>query len=269
MEDFRKYVKSGVIVFIIFIILITIISSFKSVPTGFVGIKTQFGKVQNTVIQEGLNLKIPYIEKIVLMDCKTKKIEVTSESSSKDLQTVKVTIAVNYNVNKEVASKLYKEVGIDYENIIISPAMQESIKSVMAQYTAEQLITNRAEVSALTQEALFNKTHSRGFDITEFNITNIDFSDSFDQAIEAKAVKQQEVEAAKAELEKQRIQNEKEVSVAEKDAKVMELRNNQITDKTLQLKALEVKEQLVNKWDGKLPSTSLGDGTSTLFNIGN
>lgn len=267
--DTKKIIKLSIISIIIILIIIILCNSFKTIPTGFVGVKTQFGKVQDDVLQEGLNGKIPFIEKIVLIDCKTKKVEVTAESSSKDLQTVKVTIAVNYNVNKDTANKLYKEVGTDYENIIIAPAIQESIKSIMAQYTAEELITKRAEVSAMIHEALFNKIQNRGFDVTEFNITNINFSDAFDQAIEAKAVKQQEVETAKAELEKQKIQNEKEISVAEKDAEVMRLQNQEITDKTLQLKALEIKQKMVEKWNGQFPSTMLGEDTSALFNMDN
>lgn len=265
----RKYIKWIIIGIVVLLAIITLFNSFKSVPTGYVGVKTQFGKVQNDVLQEGLNGKVPFIEKIVLIDCRTKKVEVTSESSSKDMQTVNVTIAVNYNVGKDTANKLYKEVGTDYENIIISPAILESIKAITAQYTAEELITKRAEVSAMIQEALHNKVENRGFSITEFNVTNIDFSEAFDQAIEAKAVKQQEVETAKAELEKQKIQNEKEISVAEKDAKVMELQNAQITDKTLRLKELEIKEKMINKWSGNFPTTMMGDDTNALFNFGN
>ena len=263
----KKIIKWSVICIILVLALITLFNSFKTIPTGFVGVKTQFGKVQDDVLQEGLNGKIPYIEKIVLIDCKTKKTEVTSESSTKDMQTVSVTIAVNYNVGKETANRLYKEVGLDYENIILSPAILESIKSVMAQYTAEELVTKRAEVSSKVREALFDKVDSRGISITDFNITNIDFSDAFNAAIEAKAVKQQEVVTAQAELEKQKIQNEKEISIAEKDAKVMELQNSQITDKTLQQKELEIKEKMIEKWNGSFPSTMLGNDNSTLFNL--
>lgn len=263
----KKIIKYSVISIIVIIAIITIFNSFKTVQTGFVGIKTQFGKVQDDVLQEGLNLKIPYIEKIVLMDCKTKKVEVTSESSSKDLQTVSVTVALNYNVNKQTAGKLYREVGVDYENIIVSPAILESIKSVMAQYTAEELITKRSEVSAMIWEALANKITSKGLDVTGFDLINIDFSDAFNAAIEAKVVKQQEVAAAQAELEKQKIQNEKEVSIAEKDAKVMELQNREITENTLKLKELEIKQKMIEKWDGKYPTTMLGNDTSTLFNL--
>lgn len=265
----KKYIKWVIIGIIVLLALIVLFNSFTTIPTGYVGVKTHFGKVQNDVLQEGINGKIPFIEKIILIDCKTKKVEVTAESSSKDMQNVKVTIAVNYNVMKDTANQLYREVGVDYENVIVSPAILESIKGIMAQYTAEELITKRAEVSAMALEELYNKIGSRGFTITEYNIINLDFSDAFNQAIEAKAVKQQEVETAKAELEKQKIQNEKEISVAEKDAKVMELQNSQITDKTLRLKELEIKEKMINKWSGNFPNTMLNDSMSGLFNMGN
>lgn len=269
MENFeiKNVIKIIAIGVVVLIVLIFLFGCLRTVPTGHVGIKTIFGKVQDEVVQEGLNFKKPFIEKIIKIDCKTKKIEETSEGSTRDMQTVQVSIAVNYNVRKDTANTLYREVGTDYEKIIISPAILETIKSTMAQYTAEELITKRAEVSNKIQETLKGKITKRGFDVTEFNITNIDFSEEFDKAIEAKAVKQQEVVTAKAELEKQKIQNEKEVSIAEKDAKVMKLQNKEITEKTLQLKKLEVQEQLIKKWDGKLPSTTLGENIPML-NIG-
>jgi regulator of protease activity HflC (stomatin/prohibitin superfamily) len=267
-ESTKKYTKIGIVIFIILLVLIVLCNSFKSVPTGYVGVRTRFGKVQETVIQEGLNVKIPFVEKIVLIDCRTKKIDVTAASSTKDLQNVSSTISLNYNVNKDTANALYRQVGVDYEDIIISPAIQESIKSTMAQYTAEELITKRAEVSAMILDALMGKIADDGFTVTEFNITDIDFSDAFDAAIEAKAVKQQEVVTAQAELEKQKIENEKEIAEAEKDAKVMELQNEQITENTLKLKELEVKEKLIEKWSGNFPSTMLSDDVNALFNIG-
>lgn len=249
---------------VILIIIITVFSSITTVPTGYVGVKTRFGKVQDEVIQEGLNMKVPFIEKIVKIDCKTQKIETSSEGSTKDMQTVNIAVAINYNVNKDTANKLYREVGTDYTNIIINPAILEAIKSSMAQYTAEELITKREEVSNEIQESIINKIADKGFTVTEFNITNIDFSEQYDQAIETKAVKQQEVMTAQAELEKQKIQNEKEISEAEKDAKVMELQNQQITENTLRLKELEVQQKLIEKWNGQLPTTSLGDNIPML-----
>ena len=260
--------RIAIIIVIVLLVLIVLCNCFETIPTGFVGIKTRFGKAQEGTIQEGLHFILPFIEKIEKIDCRTKKVETFSEASTKDLQTVAASIAVNYNVDKKSANKLYREVGIDYENIVIAPAILEAIKSAMAGYTAEELITKRAEVSNQIQTTLIDKIARRGFTITEFNITNIDFSEQYDQAIEAKAVKQQEVVTAQAELEKQQIQNEKEVSIAEKDAKVMELRNSQITENTLRLKELEVKEEMVQKWNGVLPNTVVGEDFSGLLNIG-
>lgn len=256
------------IVMIIIFILIVILNCAQTIPTGFVGIKTRFGKAQDGIIQEGLHFTIPFIERIEKIDCRTKKVESYSEASTKDLQTVSASIAVNYNVNKDSANKLYREIGTDYENIIIAPAILESIKSAMAGYTAEELITKRTEVSNQIQTSLTEKIADRGFTITEFNITNIDFSEQYDLAIENKAVKQQEVVTAQAELEKQQIQNQKEISIAEKDAKVMELQNSQITESTLKLKELEVKEEMIQKWNGVLPNTVVGEDFSGLLNVG-
>lgn len=267
MKNENGNVILGVCIGVIMLILIIVCCSITTVPTGYVGIKTRFGKVQEDVIQEGLNTKAPFIEKIVKMDCKTKKIETESEGSTKDLQTVKISIAVNYNVNKETANTLYREVGKEYEDIVINPALLESIKSSIAQYTAEELVTKRAEVSNEIEDAIVGKVENRGFNITEFNITNIDFSEEYDRAIEAKAVKQQEVVTAQAELEKQKIQNEKEISEAEKDARVMELQNSQITENTLKLKQLEVQQKMIEKWNGQLPTTATGNSIP-FFNIG-
>ena len=265
----KKFMNAKVLILggFILILLLIIINSFCTVPTGYVGIKIRFGKDQDGIIQEGLNFELPFVEKVIKIDCRTKKIETTSEASTKDLQTVTTSIAVNYNVNKDSANKLYREVGNGYESIIISPAILESIKSTMAQYTAEELITKRSEVSNKIQTVLTDKISDRGFLITEFNVTNIDFSAEYDKAIEAKAVKQQEVITAQAELEKQEIQNKKEISIAEKDAKVMELQNKQITENTLNLKKLEVLQNFISKWNGVMPSTMLGEDMNALLNL--
>ncbi len=269
MKNMKKYKRLIITVILSLFILIVIFSSVKAVPTGTVGVKTRFGAVQKSVINEGINLKVPFIEKIVLINCKTQKIETTSESSTRDMQTVNVAIAVNYNVNKETANSLYQEVGINYEEIIIRPAMLESIKSSMAQYTAEELITKRSEVSDKIKETLISKISARGFVVTGFNITDIAFSDTYNQAIEQKAVAQQQVETAKANLEKQQIVNQQRISVAETDAEVMRLQNSQITDNTLRLKEIENQKAFIEKWNGVLPSTMLSDKISTIFGVGN
>ena len=264
----KKIVKWSVIGIIIIFTIITLFNCFRTIPTGYVGVKTQFGKVQETMLNEGINFKVPYIEKIVLMDCRTQKAEYTMEASSKDLQKVSnFTIAVNYNLTKDTANKLYREVGTDYKSVIIEPAIQEAIKSTTASYTAEELITRRSEVSAFATEAIFNKLNDKGISVTSVNILDLSFSAEFDAAIEKKQIVEQQTQQAKYELEKAKVENEKKIENAKAEAEVMKQQNAEITDKTLELKRLEVQQSLINKWNGQLPTTMTGSDTSNIFSL--
>ena len=129
-------------------ILITILSSFTTINSGEVGLRVRFGKIIDSNLTEGLNFKIPYIERIVKVNIKVQKVEVNTTSASKDLQDIKTTLAVNYRVENKSATNLYKTVGNSYEQTILTPAIEESIKSIISKYTAEQTITLRPEVSS-------------------------------------------------------------------------------------------------------------------------
>ena len=244
---------------------VTIIKSFTTIPTGYVGVKTRFGQVQDTVIQEGLNFKMPYIEKIVKIDCKTQKCEYEMEASSKDLQKVSnIKVAVNYNVDKSKANTLYREIGKDFKGVVIEPAIYESVKQGMSQYTAEELIAKRSEVSNIIVTLLTEKLESRGIAITALNITDFSFSQEFDDAIEKKQVTEQQTQQAKYELEKAKVENEKKIENAKTEAEVMKQQNEQITEQTLKLKELENQSALIEKWNGQLPTTVTDDVLSIL-----
>lgn len=264
-QEYKKIAIWTTIAVIVVILVVTLFNCISTIPTGFIGVKTQFGKVQESMINEGFNFKAPFIEKIVKIDCRTQKFETAMEASSKDLQKVnQIKIAVNYNVDKTMANKLYKEIGIDFKSVIIEPAIYETVKSVFANYTAEELITKRNEVSAMATELLFNRLSNRGINITTLNIIDLSFSAEFDAAIEQKQVVEQNTQKARYELEKAKVENEKKIAEAEANAKVMELQNKQITEQTLKLKQLEIQQALINKWNGQLPTTSLGDNIPML-----
>lgn len=263
----KNKVILGVFIGVIIVIAIVLLSSITTVPTGYVGVKTKFGKVQDDVINEGLNLKTPFIEKIVKIDCRTKKIENQNSSASKDLQDVNINVAVNYNVNKDNANKLYQEVGKNYEDVLVNPAILESIKTATAQYTAEELITKRKEVSNLMQETLKSKLEDRGVNIVDLSITDLNFSDAYNQAIESKQVAQQNAQKAQYELEQAKIDNEKKIENAKTETEVMALQNQQVTENTLKLKELEIQQKMIEKWEGQLPTTSLSDNIP-MVNIG-
>lgn len=195
-------------------------------------------------------MKVPFIEKIVKIDCRTQKMEYVMEASSKDLQKISnIKIAVNYGVDKQKANVLYREIGKDFSSIIIEPAIYETMKSAIANYTAEELVTKRQEVSTLAQETLTNKLNDKGINVTSLSIIDLSFSEEFDQAIEKKQIVEQQTQQAQYELEKAKIENEKKIENARAEAEVMRQQNQEITDKTLQLKRLEVQQKLIEKWN--------------------
>lgn len=241
------------------LLLLLILGSIGTVPTGNVGIKVRFGAVQNDVLAEGLHFKIPLVESVKKMDCRTKRADVNGEGASKDLQTITSYIAMNYKVEQEKASNLYKTIGENYEEVVIRPAMQDAMKATLAQYTAEELITKRTEVAYNLQETLEAKLKGRGIIVENASIVNLTFSEAYDQAIEAKQVAEQEAKKAQQELEKAKIEAEKKIVEAQAEAESLKVQRQEITSDLLKLKWIE-------KWDGKLPTTALGENVP-VFNI--
>ena len=238
---------------IILFAIITLFSCFKTIKSGEVGLKVRFGKIVDSSLKEGFNIKIPYIEKIVKVNIKVQKAELDTESSSKDLQTIKTKLAVNYRVDSDNAVNLYKTVGNSYEETILIPAIQESIKSAMSQYTAEQTITKRNEVSDKCLEEIQEKVKKYGIVVEDFNIIDLDFSDAYNQAIEEKQVAEQKVLTAQQELERTKIEKEKKIVEAQGTKEANEILNRTLTDENLT-------KQFIDKWNGSLPTVvSEGD----------
>lgn len=241
-------------------LIITLFASITTVRSGEVGLKVRFGKIVDNSLKEGINIKIPYIERIVKVNIKVQKVELETESSSKDLQTITTQLAVNFKVEGSKAASLYKTVGNSYKDTVLIPAIQESIKAVISQYTAEQTITKRNEVSDKCLEEIQNKVEKYGIVITDFNIIDLDFSKAYNQAIEEKQVAEQKVLTAQQELEKQKIEAEKKIVEAEATKKANELLKQTLTDEV-------IAKQFIEKWDGKLPTTYAGGDILKMFNI--
>lgn len=252
-----KIIKRGVIAALVLIVVIILATTaFVSVPAGHTGVVLQFGAVSNTVLSEGLHIKIPFITQVVKIDNRVLKTEVNSTSASKDLQNVSSTIALNYRVARASSASLYKNVGLDFENVIVNPAIQECVKAVTAKYTAEELITQRQIVSEEMKDLLQEKISSYGLDIEIFNIISFEFSDEFNAAIEAKQTAQQNALKAEQDLARIKVEAEQKVTRAQADAESYRLKNQEITKATLAI-------EWINKWDGKLPTVA-GDSQMML-----
>ena len=247
-------------------VLITGLFSFTTVPAGNTGIKVRLGAVQESSLKEGLNFKIPFVEKIVLMDNRTQIVTAEGNSASKDLQTVENTIAVNFRVNPEKSAYLYQKVGVGYVDTIMSPAIQEATKGTIAKYTAEELITKRAEVGEGIKEELSNKVSDYGIVVENLNIVNFNFSEEFNAAIEAKQTATQQALKAQEDLSRIEIEAKQKVVEAQGEAEANRILSESISDQLLQ-------REFINKWDGKLPTVMGSEGnimdiTSLMENSG-
>ena len=287
MKKITKFVVLGIVALLVVILAA---DSFMTVPVGSTGILLTFGKVEDgKALSEGLHIKLPLVQRIVSMDNRVKKLELNTEAFSKDIQTVSATLAVNYRLQAEKSFAIYKTHGTQYEQNIIVPATHEVLKSVCAQYTAEELISKRAESSDMMRDELDAKLSGMGITVTDFNIIDFDFSNEFINAVEAKQVAEQVKKKAATENETAiaQAEREKQVSIKQSEAEAERVRieaeaQAQSTLIAAQAQADAVKlaadaeayrmqnegkyvtNSLIDKilaenWDGKLPNVVGGD----------
>lgn len=256
-----KKIKSIVIISLICIVAIFIlINCFTIVDAGHTGVVVTLGKVNEGVLQEGMHIKAPFVQKVVKIDNRIVKLEVATEAFSKDLQTVATTLAINYRVDTSKSYSIYKNIGAGYENVLVAPAVNEVLKAITAKYTAEESVTNRALISDGLINGLNEKLNNIGLYITDVNIINFDFSDAFITAIEEKQVAQQQL--LKAETEKQTA-----ITNAQAEAETTRIRAEAEAEANNKVKASLnediIRSKFYEKWDGKLPQAMGSDSVIT------
>ncbi|HOK40185.1 MAG TPA: prohibitin family protein [bacterium] len=246
---------------IIIIILFFIFAPFGTVGAGERGVLLRFNAVTGKILNEGLYFYIPFIEQVKKIDIKIQKEQVSANAASKDLQTISSVVALNFHIMPDKVAKIYQEVGIDYKNRIIDPALQEAVKASTALFTAEELITKREIVKEKIKFLLKERLEPRGLAIDEFNIVNFEFSRAFNEAIENKVTAEQQALAAKNKLEQVKFEAEQKVAEAKGKAEAIRIEAQALRDnpQVLQLRALE-------KWDGKLPQF-MGSNSVPFINV--
>lgn len=255
-ETFNRYAggasRNVVRIAIVVALLVVLMNAFETVGAGERGVVfSQFGGVGDLVLDEGLRFKVPFIQDIIPIDVKIQKSETAVAASSKDLQMVSSTIAVNYHVLPEAANKVYQEVGLSFKERIIDPAVQESMKAATAQFTAEELITRRGEVSIQIKDMLSSRLRTHSILVDEFNIVDFSFSAVFNEAIEMKQTAEQSALKAQRDLDRIKIEAEQQITTARAEAEGQRLQRETISAEILQLRAIE-------KWDGHLPQVTSG-----------
>lgn len=222
------------------------------IPAGSVGVVTRWGAV-NRVAYPGLGMRIPIAEGVVRMDVRTLKDEADATAASKDLQVVSSKIAINYHLDGKYAVDVYQNIGPNYKDVVIAPAIQNIFKATTAQFTAEQLITQRESVRLQAENALTTQLAVYHVVVENFNIVNFDFSPEFNAAIEQKQVAQQQVETAKQRLAQAQVDAQSAVAQAQGQADAQKALKD-----TGALSPEYLQYLFLNKWNGVLPSVMGG-----------
>ena len=256
------------------------------VPTGYTGIVTTFGRVEDYTLEAGFHVKSP-VQQIIMMDNREQKTPFSTEAFSSDIQQVNIIGSINYAINKATAMTLFKEVGTDYFSKLVNPRMLENTKAVFSKYTAENLVSAREQLSVQIRENLSSEMERYGISIISISIENIDFTDAFTDAVEAKQVaaqrklqaeieQEQKTMETQQQAERQKIEADAKAAVAkiDADAEAYATRikaeaeaeaNKQIADS---LTDSLIQFTQVSNWDGKLPTYVSGSAAEALPVLG-
>lgn len=230
-----------------------VMNPFVKIDAGETGVIKQWGEVQSKVWNEGLHIRMPVRDEIEIMNIRTLKYEGTATAASKDIQQTTTTITVNYHVVGSTANILFREVGHSYEDIIISPAIQDAVKSVTPRFAAVELVTDRPIVRAEMESMLKTDLIKRGIVVENIYITDFKFSDGFNAAIEAKVKAEQRAQEALNDLERIKIEAEQVKVQADADAYVIQVIEEQLSQSPTYIEYLAVQA-----WDGVLPKVTGG-----------
>lgn len=279
----------------LFIFLVcTILGCIRSVPTGNTGVVVTFGRVEDYTLDSGIHFTAPW-KSVKKMDNKTQIYNIDLSCFSSDIQEVTIKYAVNYSIDKENAQVIYKTIGMDYVTTVMEPKVQEAVKGIVAKYTAEQLIGQRGNLSAQVEEVLTASLAAYHINVVSTSLSDIDFTDAFTNAVEAKQVAEQNKLRAKTEQEqaiieanaaaekqviKAKADADSAILAAEADKKVQQI-NADAAEYAGQKEAAilsNIGEQMTKypgliqyyyyqKWDGTLPRTMLGEGNGLILNL--
>lgn len=266
VKAFPSLVKYVVLV-IVLLVLLSWLNPFVVINAGHRGVITTFGKVNPTVLEEGLHFRIPIMQQVREINVQIQKAEGDGDAASRDLQQVHTKIALNYHLIPTRVAETFQLVG-DLNSVgdrIIVPAVQEAFKATTAKYTAEELISKRPEVRDQISQFMKDRLLRHGIAIDEFSIVNFRFSESFNQAIEGKTTADQLKLKAERDLERIKVEAEQKIASAKAEAESLRLQKQEITPDLLRLREIENQRLALEKWNGQLPQVT--GGSVPMINI--
>ena len=239
---------------LLLILIILLCSSFYTIKSTERWILSTFGKMKESSIEPGLHFKLPIIQSIQKINVQQKKFDWSEKSYTKDLQTADVSYTINYDIIKWNVSSLIKNVWTDYHDKIIVPFIRSTMKESFWNFAATEIVANRDEVRAEIEKMLIEVIDDTYFSNIQFQLTNIDFDDDFENAIKEKQVAEQQALKAKNVTIQVEEQAKQTKIKAEAEAESIKIRA-----KSLESNPKLVEYEAVQKRDGKLPTYMLWD----------
>ncbi len=234
--------------------VIVVFSTFYTIKSTERGVLSTFGKISPSVIDDGLHVKIPFIQTIKKVNIQQKKFDGEENSYTRDVQTSEVRYTINYDLVRENVNNLIKNVGDDYHNRIVVPFIRSAMKEAFGNYAATEIVENRDAVRREIEGTLRHTLDSNYFLNIQFQLVDIDFDDDFENSIKEKQVAEQQALKAKnvtIQIEEQAKQTKIR---AEADAEAI-----RIKAKALESNPKLVEYEAVQKWDGKMPQYMMGN----------
>ena len=259
-DEMRSFMKNKsvriALIIGVSILFLLILKPWVQIGAGERGVILNFGAVQQNVLGEGLHFRIPIMQKVVLMDVKVQKVTTDATASSSNLQEVSSTVAINYHIIPDKAYIVYQNIGIEFKERIIDPAVQEVVKAVSARYSAEDLITKRSAVSDAMKSTLTERLLAHNIAVDALSIVGFSFSKIYMDAIESKQTAEQLAMKAQRDLERIKIEGEQKITSAKAEAEALRLQRENISPDLIELRKIEANLEAIKKWNGILPSVT-------------
>ncbi|MGE5685297.1 MAG: prohibitin family protein [Nitrososphaerota archaeon] len=244
----------------------------QTVQAGYRGVVLHLGAVQDRVLGEGFHFRTPFVEQVVQMEVRTQKFQAAVSAASKDLQEVRSTIALNYRIDPQQVNKIYQQLGVNYQDRVISPTIQESVKASVAKFNAEELITQRETAKDAIAQTIRTTLSSNNLVVQNVFITDFQFSQSFSDQIEQKLVAFQKFLTEQNNLRAIEVVANQTVAQAEGQARANAARasgeSEAINIITQQLRESPeyLQWQAITKWNGQMPY-ALGSSGFPFFQL--
>ena len=256
---------------ILFIIFVILWGTFVIVPAGNRGVVLWWGSVEQRVMSEGLNFKVPVAERVIKVDVRVQPHPFKEiDASSKEYQMVKMTGMMNFHIDPAYVNDLYQKVGLDFADKVIDPAFNDFVKEVVPTYPIGEILPKREEIRKRAMGKLGKNLARYHIIVDDIYFANIRFSAEYEKAIEAKQVAQQQVETQRQVLAQREIEAQQKVATAKGEAESIQVvaqgqaKANDALSRSIS--PILVQYKSIEKWNGILPQVS--GGAVPFFNLG-